>query len=106
MESAISFGMQRPADFINFAWRGGAGQPVFLRCRALQGEHPWLTPINMINKGGRQKKWEKAVRLTSWVDPSFFMPSLSLKQERGYRMVCEEVLISEQPKLSLISSVP
>ena len=38
MESALSFAPLRPADFVNFAGRGGArpafcgaGQPVFLR---------------------------------------------------------------------------
>ena len=31
MESAVSFALLCPADFVNFAGRGGAGQPVFPR---------------------------------------------------------------------------
>ena len=31
MESAVSFAPLRPADFVDFAGRGGAGQPVFPR---------------------------------------------------------------------------
>ena len=53
MESAVSFAPLRPADFVNFAgrgragqgllWagRGGAGQPDFPRGRAGWGVHPW-----------------------------------------------------------------
>ena len=54
MESAVSFAPLRPADFVNFAGRGGAGQgllfagrggggqPVFPRGGVGQGDHPGL----------------------------------------------------------------
>ena len=46
-ESAVSFAPLGPADFVNFAGRGGArpafcgaGQPVFPRGGAWRGVHP------------------------------------------------------------------
>ena len=48
MESAVSFAPLRPADFVNFAGRGGArpafrgaGQPVFPRGGAGWGGAQW-----------------------------------------------------------------
>ena len=45
MESAVSFAPLRPADFVNFAGRGGAGQGLLFAGRggAGRGVHPWLT---------------------------------------------------------------
>ena len=54
MESAVSFAPLRPADFINFAGRGGVGQGLLFTGRggagrgslffrgAGRGVHPWF----------------------------------------------------------------